>query len=44
MYGTYTDECVRTADGWRISSVKLSLLREDGNRHVMRLAARRGRL
>ena len=44
MYGTYTDECVRTADGWRISEVKLSLLREDGNRHVMRVAARRGRL
>ncbi len=44
MYGTYTDECVRTAEGWRISAVKLSLLREDGNRHVMRLAARRGRL
>jgi hypothetical protein len=44
MYGTYTDECVRTADGWRISAVKLSLMREDGNRHVMRLAARQGRL
>jgi hypothetical protein len=43
MYGTYTDECVRIPHGWRITAVKLSLLREEGNRHVMRLAARRGR-
>jgi 3-phenylpropionate/cinnamic acid dioxygenase small subunit len=43
MYGTYTDDCVRTDAGWRISSVKLTLLREEGNRHLMRLAARRGR-
>jgi hypothetical protein len=43
MYGTYTDDCVRTADGWRITTVKLALLREEGNRHLMRLAARRGR-
>ena len=42
MYGTYTDECVRTDAGWRIRSVKLKLLREEGNRHLMRLAARRG--
>jgi hypothetical protein len=42
MYGTYTDECVRTADGWRVSTVKLTLLREEGNRHLMLLAARRG--
>jgi 3-phenylpropionate/cinnamic acid dioxygenase small subunit len=43
MYGTYTDQCVRTADGWRITEVKLTLLREEGNRHVMRVAARRGK-
>jgi 3-phenylpropionate/cinnamic acid dioxygenase small subunit len=43
MYGTYTDACVRTDAGWRIASVKLTLLREEGNRHLMRLAARRGR-
>ena len=43
MYGTYTDTCVRTADGWRITAVKLRLLREEGNRHLMRLAARIGR-
>jgi hypothetical protein len=42
MFGTYTDECVRTEEGWRVSAVKLSLLREEGNRHLMRLAARRG--
>ena len=42
MYGTYTDDCVRTPDGWRVSAVKLTLLREEGNRHLMRLAARRG--
>jgi 3-phenylpropionate/cinnamic acid dioxygenase small subunit len=43
MFGTYTDECVRTPSGWRIAAVKLTLLREEGNRHLMRLAARRGR-
>ena len=36
MFGTYIDECVRTPDGWRISSVKLHLLRQEGNREVMR--------
>ena len=43
MYGTYTDACIRTTDGWRISAVKLALLREEGNRHLMRFAAQRGR-
>ncbi len=38
MFGTYVDECERTADGWRISSVKLHLLRQEGNREVMRRA------
>jgi hypothetical protein len=42
MFGTYTDECVRTTQGWRVSAVKLSLLRKEGNRHLMLLAARRG--
>lgn len=41
MFGTYTHECVRAPQGWRIAAVKLSLLREEGNRHLMRLAARR---
>ena len=40
MYGTYTDECVRTPDGWRISGVTLPLVRQEGNREVMRLAKR----
>ncbi len=43
MYGTYTDECVRTPDGWRLTSVTLRLLREEGNRDVMRLAVAKGR-
>ena len=43
MFGTYTDECVRTPDGWRLTSVTLRLLREEGNRDVMRLALERGR-
>ena len=43
MYGTYTDDCIRTTDGWRITRVKLSLLREEGNRQVMRSAFERGR-
>ena len=38
MFGTYVDECERTPDGWRISSVKLHLLRQEGNREVMRRA------
>lgn len=38
MYGTYTDECVRTPEGWKLTSVTLRLLREEGNRHLMHLA------
>ena len=38
MFGTYVDECERTPGGWRISSVKLNLLRQEGNREVMRRA------
>ena len=43
MFGTYTDDAVRTADGWKLERVRLSLLREEGNRHLMREAVRRGR-
>lgn len=43
MYGTYTDECMRTSDGWKLTSVTLRLLREEGNRHLMRLALAAGR-
>lgn len=43
MYGTYFDECVRTADGWKLSKVTLRLIREEGNRHLMRVAVRRGK-
>ena len=43
MYGTYVDDCVRTADGWKLTRVKLRLLREEGNRHVMLSALERGR-
>ena len=43
MYGTYSDTCVRTTDGWRITAVKLALLRQEGNRHLMHLALERGR-
>lgn len=43
MYGTYIDDCVRTADGWKMVKVKLRLLREEGNRQVMRSALERGR-
>ena len=42
MFGTYVDECERTPDGWRISSVKLHLLRQEGNREVMRRAESAG--
>lgn len=43
MYGTYTDGCVRTDRGWKLTTVTLRLLREEGNRHVMRSALERGR-
>ena len=43
MFGTYTDECVRTDAGWKLTKVTLRLLREEGNRHVMRVALARGR-
>lgn len=43
MYGTYFDQAVRTDDGWKLVTVRLRLLREEGNRHLMREAVRRGR-
>ncbi len=43
MFGTYTDECVRTDDGWKVHSVTLRMMRQEGNRHVMDLATKRGR-
>ena len=43
MYGTYIDECLRTGGGWKMTRVKLRLLREEGNRQVMRSALERGR-
>jgi hypothetical protein len=43
MFGTYFDEAVRTADGWRLETVRLALLREEGNRYLMAEAVRRGK-
>lgn len=43
MFGTYFDEAVRTSDGWKLVKVRLQLLREEGNRHLMREAVRRGK-
>jgi hypothetical protein len=43
MFGTYHDECVRTTAGWRLTTVKLHLLRQEGNREVMRQAERAAR-
>ena len=43
MFGTYTDDAIRTTDGWKLIRVKLALLREEGNRSLMREAVRRSR-
>ena len=43
MFGTYFDDAVRTDDGWKFVKVRLRLLREAGNRHLMREAVRRGK-
>ena len=43
MFGTYTDDAVRTPDGWKLERVRLRLLREEGNRSLMREAVRRGK-
>lgn len=42
MYGTYFDEAVRTAEGWKLETVRLALIREEGNRYLMGGAARKG--
>jgi 3-phenylpropionate/cinnamic acid dioxygenase small subunit len=36
--GYYTDELIRTPDGWKLASVKLTVLWQRGNRHIMSLA------
>lgn len=43
MFGTYIDTAIRTDDGWKLERVQLQLLREEGNRSLMREAVRRGR-
>ena len=43
MFGTYTDDAIRTTDGWKLIRVKLALLCEEGNRSLMREAVRRSR-
>ena len=43
MGGYYTNRLVRTAEGWKLSGVTLTVTWNRGNRHVLRLAARRGR-
>ncbi len=41
--GYYTNRLVRTADGWKLCGVTLTVTWNRGNRNVMRLAERRGR-
>src|SRR5690606_19413222 len=43
MGGYYTNELVRTADGWKLCAVTLTTTWTQGNRHVMTLARERGR-
>lgn len=43
MFGTYTDECIRTEEGWKVWSVTLRMMRQEGNKYVMDLATKRGR-
>ena len=43
MFGTYTDEAIRTAAGWKLEKVRLALTREEGNRYLMGSAARLGK-
>jgi hypothetical protein len=40
--GYYTNELVRSAEGWRLKKVKLTVLWQRGNRDVMTLGAERG--
>ena len=41
--GYYTNELVRTADGWKLAKVALNVTWQTGNREVSRIALRRGR-
>lgn len=41
-FGTYTFELDRGADGWRIASVKMLLLWNEGNPRIMELAVEKG--
>lgn len=43
MGGYYTNLLVRTANGWKLCGMTLTVNWNRGNRHVLRLAARRGR-
>ncbi len=40
--GYYTDQLVKTAAGWKLCAVKLTVLWSRGNKHVMTLAVQRG--
>ncbi len=40
--GFYTDRLVRTAQGWKLCGVTLSVTWSRGNKHIMTLAAARG--
>ena len=40
--GYYTNELVRLPEGWRLKKVKLTVLWQRGNKHVMTLGAQRG--
>jgi hypothetical protein len=41
--GYYTNELVRSPDGWKLCKVKLTVTWQTGNREVSRIALRRGR-
>ncbi|MBI2764409.1 MAG: nuclear transport factor 2 family protein [Chloroflexi bacterium] len=43
MGGYYTNELVRTPEGWKLRGVTLTVTWNRGNRHVLRLALQRGR-
>jgi 3-phenylpropionate/cinnamic acid dioxygenase small subunit len=41
MYGYYTNRFVRTAEGWKIRTRKLTVTWNEGNMHIFELARRR---
>jgi SnoaL-like domain len=41
MYGYYTNRFVRTLDGWKIRTCKLTVTWNEGNMHIFELARRR---